>query len=77
MPTASARKPTNLSIEQSTLLEAKKLGINLSQAAERGIKNEIAERRAELWKQQNKDALTSSNKYVETHGLPLEKARQF
>jgi len=77
MPTASARKPTNLSIEQSTLLEAKKLGINLSQAAEAGIKNKIVERRTEIWKQQNKDALASSNEYVENHGLPLEKARQF
>lgn len=77
MPSTSARKPTNLSIEQSTLLEAKKLGINLSQAAERGIKNEIVERRTMLWKQQNKAALASSNEYVESNGLPLEKARQF
>ena len=32
---------------------------------------------AEQWADQNREAIESSNRYVEEHGLPLEKARQF
>lgn len=77
MARTQAKKPTNLSIDSSLISSAKDLGINLSRAAETGIRNEIAEARSKLWKEQNKEALTSSNEYVERHGLPLEKLRQF
>ena len=30
------------------------------------------ERRAELWQAENREAIESSNAYVEKHGLPLE-----
>lgn len=31
----------------------------------------------EQWAEQNRESIESSNRYVEEHGLPLEKARQF
>ncbi len=77
MPSISHRKPTNLTLDSNLVASAKELGINISQAAETGIRQKIAETLAERWKRENKQALDSSNKYVEQHGLPLESARQF
>jgi antitoxin CcdA len=37
----------------------------------------VAEKRAELWLAANREALESSNAYVEAHGLPLARHRQF
>ena len=71
------KKATNVSISEALLADAKDLQINVSRAAEAGLDRAIAERRAELWLQENLDALQSSNDYVERNGLPLAKYRQF
>lgn len=57
--------------------EARALGINLSQACERGIADQLAATRAVRWLDENRDALASSNAHVEAHGLPLARHRQF
>lgn len=72
-----ARKPTNLSLDATLLTEAKALKVNLSRAAEDGVRNAVATAKAERWKIENADALKSSNSYVEKNGLPLDKFRQF
>lgn len=33
--------------------------------------------KAKEWAEQNREAIESSNRYVEEHGLPLEKVRKF
>jgi antitoxin CcdA len=71
------RKSTNLSLDQELISNAKALDINLSRAAENGIRDAIARIQADLWQQENKAALESSNAYVEQHGLPLASVRQF
>jgi len=71
------RKPTNLSLDASLLAEAKALKVNLSRAAEDGLRNAVAIAKAVQWKAENAEALQSSNAYVKKHGLPLEKYRQF
>lgn len=73
----AARKATNVSLGADLLAEAKALRINISQAAEAGLAQAVAARRAELWLQANLDALESSNDYVARHGLPLAVHRQF
>lgn len=73
----SARKATNVTIGEALLAEAKSLNINISQAAEAGLARAVAERRAELWLAENRDALESSNAYVEVNGLPLARYRGF
>lgn len=75
--TSAAKKPTNLSLDQDLLREAKALGINLSQAAETGLRRAVAEARAAEWKRENAAALQSSNEWVERHGLPFDSHRQF
>lgn len=57
--------------------EAKLLGINFSQACERGLAEEIAKIRAARWREENREAIKSYSHYVETHGVPLARFRQF
>lgn len=72
-----ARKSTNLTLAAGLVAEARELGINLSQAAETGIASAVALRRQERWLTENRDALDSSNTFVEEHGLPLAQYRNF
>ena len=72
-----ARKPTNLTLAVDLVVQARALGINVSQAAEVGIAAAVARRRQERWLAENADALQSSNQFVEQHGLPLTRYRKF
>jgi antitoxin CcdA len=71
------RKATNVSLDEALLAEAKSLRINISQAAEAGLARAVAQRRAELWLAANREAIASSNDYVERQGLPLARYRAF
>ena len=71
------RRPTNLSLEEGLLAEARRLGISLSRAAEAGLRRAVAEEAARRWQAENREALLSSNAYVAEHGLPLAKYRMF
>jgi antitoxin CcdA len=78
MQTKSVRKkPTNLSLDQGLLNEARSFGVNLSRAAENGLKQAVTEAKTAAWKRENAKAVESSNVWAEKHGLPLEKYRQF
>ena len=70
-------RPTNLSLEAELVAEARRLGVNLSRAAEDGLRRAIAAEAARRWRAENVEALLSSNAYVEEHGLPLAKYRMF
>ncbi len=74
---STARRSTNLSIDADVLEEARALNLNLSRAAQNGIRHAIASEKARKWKEENADAIRSSNEYVEKHGLPLERYRMF
>lgn len=71
------RRAANLSIDASLLETAKGLSINLSRAAEDGIALAIKREKERQWLEENREALESSNAYVEKHGLPLAKYRLF
>lgn len=73
----SPKKATNVTLPEALLGEAKALDINISKAAEAGLIVAVAERRAEVWRQQNQEAIASSNAYVEEQGLPLRPLRMF
>lgn len=73
----SSKKRTNLSINEAILIEAKKLGVNISSSAELGIQKALIARKKELWLKENEEAIKSSNKYVESNGLPLSRFRNF
>ena len=73
----AGRRAANLSLPSDILDDAKALNVNLSRAAQDGIERAIAVERARRWKEDNAEAIRSSNEYVEKHGLPLEKYRMF
>lgn len=71
------RRPTNVSLPTSVVDEARELGINISQACEKGVVAEIAARRRERWLEENLPAIEAHNEWVERNGLPLAEYRQF
>jgi antitoxin CcdA len=71
------RKPTNVTLPEPLLREARELGVNLSQACERGLAAEVQAVRARRWLEENRGAMDAWNAYVEAHGLPFEAYRQF
>ncbi len=78
LPTTPApRKATNVTINASLLDHAKTLGINVSKASEEGLSRAVAAKQEAIWMLANQSALESSNAYVERHGLPLAKHRNF
>lgn len=72
-----SRCATNVSLDESLLAEARALRINISQAAEGGLTRAVAEKRAALWQAENREAIASSNVWVEEHGLLLARFREF
>ena len=71
------RKATNLSIDQNLIAEAKALDLNVSRMAEEGIAQAVRDRKAQLWLEENREAMESWNRWVEEHGLPLAEYRLF
>jgi antitoxin CcdA len=77
LPEAPSRRPTNVTLPEALLREARNLEINLSQACERGLALAVAERRQARWLAENQAAITGWNTYVDEQGLPLAGYRQF
>lgn len=73
----AAKKPTNVSLPADLVLEAKRLGINVSLACEAGLSEKVRKAKAAQWLEENREALDWSNEYVRKHGLPLAKYRMF
>ena len=71
------RRATNLHLETDLVDEARSLGVNLSRAAEAGLRRAVAEEEARRWREENREAMLSCNAWVEEHGLPLAKYRMF
>ncbi len=77
VPGGTPRRPTNVTLSEPLLAEARALGINLSQACERGLATAVAEARAQRWLAETRPAMDAWNDHVERHGLPLADFRQF
>ncbi len=71
------KRATNLTIDPALLDEARSLNINLSATFEASLRDAVRARKAAKWLEENRAAIQSSNEWVEQHGLPLEKYRQF
>lgn len=72
-----SRRATNVTLPETLLQDARMLGINVSQACERGLAAEVVDRRRRQWLQENQDAMRAWNEHVAEHGLPLDAYRQF
>lgn len=74
---ADGRKPTNLTLDSALVAEARAQQVNLSRAAEAGIRAALSQSMASAWQAENAQALDSSNAYVDAEGLPLSGFRPF
>lgn len=71
------KRATNVTIDPVLLDEARSLNINLSATFEASLRDAVRARKAAAWLEENRAAIQSSNEWVEKHGLPFEKYRQF
>lgn len=77
MSQTTRRRPTNITLPDALLAEARALNINISQTCERALAAEIAAARREAWLRDNREAMDAWNARVETDGLPLAAYRRF
>ena len=71
------KKATNVSLSADLVEEAKRLGLNVSEACQTGLAAEVKKAREAAWKEENRAAIESWNDYTRNHGLPLAKYRLF
>jgi antitoxin CcdA len=71
------RRATNVSLPGDMVEEAKRLGINVSQACETGLQEQVQKALGEEWKRENREAIESWNKWVAENGMPYDEYRQF
>lgn len=79
-PMTAVRRPkraTHVSLSEDLVAEARSLGISISAAAEAGLVEAVAGRRAEVWSAENRRAIDSSNAFSDANELPLAPFRSF
>ena len=74
---AIPKKPTNVSLSVDLVEEAKRLGINVSEACQSGLAARVKKAREAEWQEENRAAIEWWNDYIRENGLPLAKYRQF
>jgi antitoxin CcdA len=76
-PGAIPKRATNVSVRSDLLAAAREAGLNLSATLERALMEELAEAKRKKWRQENRDAITAYNEYVEKHGMFSDGVRSF
>jgi len=71
------RRPTNVTLPEPLVAQAKSLKINLSKACEAGLAAAVKAAREAQWLEENRAAIAQYNQYVEEHGVLLEEYRMF
>ncbi len=71
----SPKRATNVSLAIDLVADAKRFGINVSEACQSGLAAEVKKAREAAWKEENREAIESYNTYVREHGLPLARYR--
>jgi antitoxin CcdA len=71
------RRAANVTLPEPLIQAAKQLGINISQACEKGLIAAVSEAQAAAWLKENGPAIDAWNEYIEEHGIPLAEFRQF
>lgn len=70
---ATAPKPQGPALPQKLLDEALRLKVEIAGRSEGQVRHAVRE----AWIEENREAIEASNAWVEKHGLPLAKYRQF
>lgn len=72
-----AKRATNVSIRSDLLDAARDFGVNLSATLERALAEELARRRRARWREENREAISAYNEYVDAHGTFSDGVRRF
>ncbi|NHT74706.1 type II toxin-antitoxin system CcdA family antitoxin [Rhizobiaceae bacterium CRRU44] len=73
----TARIRPDVSLDDKLVADALELNIDISSAAADGVAKAVKAERERLWLIENAEAFRAERAYIETHGLPLAKYRQF
>lgn len=73
----SPKRATNVSLAADLVDDAKRLGINVSEACQTGLAAEVKRAREAKWLEENCEAIESYNAYIGEHGLPYDEYRQY
>ena len=71
------RKAANVTLPEPLPRESKDLGINVSQACEKGREAAVSGARSAAWPHENRAAIKAMNEYVKKRGILLGEFRQF
>ncbi len=71
------KKPTNLTINSDLLTQAKEMKINLSATLENALADAVKTKKQEMWKEDNKEAISSYNEHITEFGLFSDGLRMF
>ena len=74
---AARRVATNLTARADVVRAAKELGLNLSEVFETAVLEAIERKRAEVWLEENAEAIASYNEEVERQGVFSDGWRKF
>jgi antitoxin CcdA len=71
------KRPVNLSLNSDLLRLGKELGLNLSGVAEEALAYAVSARLAERWLEENRTAIATYNRRIETQGVFSDDLRAF
>lgn len=74
---SAKKRPANLSINESLLLQAKALNINLSQLLEQRLAEHLRESFQKNWLAENHEAIDAYNQRIEHNGVFSDGLRTF
>jgi antitoxin CcdA len=76
-PVATPKKATNITLSADVLNEAKALGINISQACDKFLRELVTREQEQRWQADHAEFIAAYNAGVERDGLPLDAWRTF
>lgn len=70
------RGPTAVEIDRELIAEAKEFGMDISAIAETALADAVRAEKEKRWLEENREAIDSSNRWVEENGLPFAEYRR-
>ena len=71
------KKPTNVSVNEGLLRDARALDINLSATLEKALEAEVRARKREQWLEENREAIAAYNARIARDGMLSDHVRAF
>ena len=76
-PITITKKATNITLSADVLSDAKALGINISQACDKFLRELVRQEQERQWLSENASFVAAYNQTVAQEGLPLDQYRTF